>query len=404
MSIVVFSHGHRDFSKGGAETAAYNLFQGYLETGLDAHLFCRSDSNVGWGALTKYRDNEYLYYTELYEYEYYLNRNDGQSFELIVEKLKELNPSVIHFHHFFFFGVDFISYLKSEFPEVRFILTLHEFLALCPNDGQMIKPSGQLCYSASELECSKCIGSSISRVSIRAHTYKRLLSKFDDLISPSQFLKERYVSWGVEDKNFHVIENGQIIPDLVDRVNLGSKIRFSFFGQINPYKGVDVLLEAFSMLKKRERKKVTLNIYGANLEKQSAEFQKSIEALREETKGLVNFKGSYQPEQLTGLMSQNDVLIIPSVWWENSPMVIQEAFSHGMPVVCSNIGGMKEKIIDGVNGLHFNVADPDSLSDVVRRLIADETLLPALKTGITPPKSCKCIASDHIELLEIPII
>ena len=56
-------------------------------------------------------------------------------------------------------------------------------------------------------------------------------------------------------------------------------------------------------------------------------------------------------------MAEIDWVVVPSIWWENSPLVIQEAFLHGRPVICSDIGGMAEKVRHGVDGLHFRVGD-----------------------------------------------
>ena len=73
--------------------------------------------------------------------------------------------------------------------------------------------------------------------------------------------------------------------------------------------------------------------------------------------------------------------MVPSIWWENSPLVIQEAFLHGRPVICSDIGGMAEKVDHDVNGLHFPVGDPDALARTIQRAAIDQgcgsALLPA---------------------------
>ena len=52
-------------------------------------------------------------------------------------------------------------------------------------------------------------------------------------------------------------------------------------------------------------------------------------------------------------------MVVPSIWWETGPLVVLEAFQHGRPVICSDIGGMAEKVTDGVNGLHFRTRDAE---------------------------------------------
>ena len=69
------------------------------------------------------------------------------------------------------------------------------------------------------------------------------------------------------------------------------------------------------------------------------------------------------------MMSNVDWVVVPSRWWEGSPLVIQDAFLYGRPVICGDIGAMAEKVAHEVNGLHFAVADPWSLADAVCRAV-----------------------------------
>ena len=79
----------------------------------------------------------------------------------------------------------------------------------------------------------------------------------------------------------------------------------------------------------------------------------------------MTFVGRYAHADLPGVMANLDWIIVPSIWWENSPLVIQEAFHHGRPVICSDIGGWRRKSHDGVNGLHFRAGDPVSLAETI---------------------------------------
>jgi len=77
-----------------------------------------------------------------------------------------------------------------------------------------------------------------------------------------------------------------------------------------------------------------------------------------------------------------DWVVVPSVWWENSPLVIQEAFQQGRPVICSDIGGMAEKVTDGVNGLHFTAGDAMSLAEAIKRATTTPGLWDSLREGV----------------------
>jgi glycosyltransferase involved in cell wall biosynthesis len=81
-------------------------------------------------------------------------------------------------------------------------------------------------------------------------------------------------------------------------------------------------------------------------------------------------------------MAEVDWVVVPSRWWENSPLVIQEAFLHKRPVICSDIGGMAEKVADGVDGLHFRAGDPRSLAQVLETAIGTPGLWDSLRANV----------------------
>jgi glycosyltransferase involved in cell wall biosynthesis len=81
-------------------------------------------------------------------------------------------------------------------------------------------------------------------------------------------------------------------------------------------------------------------------------------------------------------MAEIDWVVVPSRWWENSPLVIQEAFLHGRPVICSDIGGMAEKVSDGVNGLHFRAGDAGSLALALERAATSADLWRTLQSQV----------------------
>src|SRR5437762_279112 len=136
-------------------------------------------------------------------------------------------------------------------------------------------------------------------------------------------------------------------------------------GQMVRYKGVHVLLEAMQLLAKDEVD-VSLTIHGANLELEAAEYQKRLMELLDALHGRVRVVGRYERSELPALMSAVDWVVMPSIWWENSPLVIQEAFQNRKPVICSDIGGMAEKVTNGVNGLHFRARDAVDLMRTIR--------------------------------------
>jgi glycosyltransferase involved in cell wall biosynthesis len=140
---------------------------------------------------------------------------------------------------------------------------------------------------------------------------------------------------------------------------------------------------------------VRLWLHGANLDVQDEKFRAEFGDLLDAARDNVMMVGRYRPEELPRLMSEIDWVVIPSIWWENSPLVIQEAFFHGRPIICSDIGGMAEKVIDGANGLHFRAGDPRSLARVLHRATTEPGLWQRLRDGIPPVHSM----DDHVTRL-----
>ena len=112
---------------------------------------------------------------------------------------------------------------------------------------------------------------------------------------------------------------------------------------------------------------------------------------------FVSHAGAYDNKDVFSLMAQCHYVLVPSAWWENSPLVIQEAFAAGRPVICTGIGGMAEKVRDGVDGFHVRRNDPADLVRVMTRA-ADRATYRAL---ITPtPRDKSAMARDYLRLFK----
>src|SRR5215208_374430 len=177
--------------------------------------------------------------------------------------------------------------------------------------------------------------------------------------------------------------------------------RLAFFGQFNHFKEINVLLEAMKILDEEESD-AHLWLYGANLELQPEEFTNEFQSLVEATERNVTLVGPYDHDDLAALMANIDWVVVPDIWWENSPLVIQEAFLHARPVICCDIGGMAEKVTDGVNGLHFHVGNPNSLAQTVRRAVRSPDLWETLHGSILKINAIKAAAADTTNWATVP--
>lgn len=404
MKVVIFSHQHPTFSKGGGELAAYYLWQS-----IDSHpehqawFLGRADQDVlhKFSSLAAVGERDYLVAGNAGIPNLTATTDLGPDSDL-AQLLERIQPDVVHFHHYVHVGIEVIRLVRRVCPQSRIIVTLHEFIAICMHNGQMVKTDGRLCYQSSPRECHQCFPHvSQEDFFLREQYIKSFFNLVDLFISPSEFLRGRYVAWGIEPERITVVENG--LPEgeaapLRELHGDEQRTRFAYFGQINPYKGIDVILGAFAQLTLKQRKQVSLHIYGLGLEQESEEFQERIHELLDKLKGTVHLHGPYDPREMGQLMGEIDWVVMGSKWWENSPLVIQEAFKFGRPIITPDIGGMAEKVKPGKGGLNYRARDSVSLTSVLKRILDDPALFEELRSNLPAYSKATEAARRHLEL------
>ncbi len=371
--ILIVAHNHPDFSPGGGEIAARTLFLKLLDCGYDAYFMAKTGMPSHNGvALSAMSEREYLLHTEMDDpfcFSNIMSQHLAVDFQRF---LVELAPNVVHFHHYVM-GIESLVITRNTLPECRIILTLHEYLAICHNHGQMVKTSGkQLCHSASVKHCHQCFPEKTPADFFYRERYiKQAFDVVDLFLAPSHFLRQRYIDWGLPEDKITYLENYHSpktpLPGR-DKERTGDGIRFAYFGQFTPFKGVDLLIEAFEQLPKRVAKRCSLHFFGSRHDG-SIEIGKKQKSL---SKHQIYFHGRYELCDMPQLMTEVDWVVVPSIWWENSPMVIQEALALGRPLIVSNIGGMAEKVAHAEQGIHFQAGDPISLKQALIRACDDE--------------------------------
>jgi glycosyltransferase involved in cell wall biosynthesis len=429
-TVLFICHNHPAVRPGGAEAYALELHRYLLrQNDFDSVFLAKGGpplADVGRPHLgtciapVNGSDSEYFLYTEDWNdsYDWTFGTVRGSK-DLLTKHLRSfletVRPDIVHLQHTMFFGYDALREIRNALPDVPIVYTLHEFMPICHRQGQMVRTlDNEPCAEESPHRCHECFPEiSPQTFFLRKRFVASHFALVDMFIAPSRFLAERYVDWGIPREKIVVEDYGREMT-LAPRplTNRRHRDRFGFFGQLTPFKGIHILLEAMARLAadgeadrpssgarasdgdalRTERTKASrsnggrpyphVRIHGANLDLQPHDFQERVADLLERARLNTTFVGRYDHRRLPALMDDLDWVVVPSLWWENSPLVIQEAFHFGRPVICSDIGGMAEKVRDGVDGLHFRAGDAASLADAIRRAATEPGLWERLRGGI----------------------
>jgi glycosyltransferase involved in cell wall biosynthesis len=397
--VLYVLHNHPTLHPGGAEAYALELYESLRESDeFEPLLAARIGPNVAskrtahpGAPFSAVGDdpNQYFLFTETDNFDFFTltSRDKSLYTDYFAEFLRAHKPDVVHFQHTLFIGFDAVSVVRRTLPGVPILYTLHEFLPICHRDGQLLRTNGELCTHASPRRCNECFPAvPPQEFFLRERFIKSHLANVDMFLAPSQFLLERYVEWGIPRDRIRFEDYGRIRDHHVvpAEPRPGGRNRFGFFGQLNYFKGVNVLMNAMALLGERGVD-AHLWLHGANLELQPDNFKQEFAEVLATIKAgpdNVTLAGKYNHDHLPSLMADIDWVVVPSRWWENSPLVIQEAFLHGRPVICSDIGGMAEKVRDGVDGLHFRAGDARNMAQVLERAVTTPGLWERLRANV----------------------
>jgi glycosyltransferase involved in cell wall biosynthesis len=224
----------------------------------------------------------------------------------------------------------------------------------------------------------------------------------DAVIAHSQFLAQVFAQAGLTGPILH-IANGHDLGWLAAYHGKTSRpasrgggspiLRFGYMGQIGFNKGVRVLIDAFLLATSgratpgRDSAPACLDIWGSLDKTEETAYVAGIRATADQAAGAITLRGPFRRTDIATVLAGIDVLVVPSLWYENAPLVIQEAFATGTPVITTDLGGMAEAVTDGLNGLCFRCGDAAGLAHQMRRLLTEPDLLPRLQNGIPPVKT-----------------
>lgn len=403
MRVLHIAHGHPKLRTGGAELFAYDLFQAEKQAGASAMFLAvveAGDRERKNG--TEFQaiggPDEMLLWSEGFD-AFNLMRRDGLG---LLPDLRELlgafRPDVVHVHHLLGVGVEALFMLRRLLPEAAIVMTLHDYIPICANDGLMVRrDSGDLCERASADACHRCFPEiHQSRFVLRREHLLRHLTLVDRFVLPSRFAALRYLGFGLDPSRFEMIPNAR--PALRSDVAATRRAPhnvFGFFGNLAAHKGVLVAVDAFNALAGEHD--AMLELHGS-MRHQPEAFQAEIRDAVAKSGGRIRLAGAYSPEQLPERMAGVDWVLAPSTWWENAPLVVLEAFRQRRPPIVSGIGGLAEMVTDGKNGLHARPNDPASLAAAMGRAVTEPGLWQRLRDEAPQLSAMEEVARRHMAL------
>jgi glycosyltransferase involved in cell wall biosynthesis len=287
--------------------------------------------------------------------------------------LEAFPPDVAHMHLIYHqLTLSIVDELARQ--GIPSVLTMHDYKIGCPaytlyRDGAPC----DLCTTGpvENVLLHRCIKGSVAG-SLLAATEARLARvrgsyrKIDAHIAPSAFAGQVAVAAGVDPHTVHVVPNFLSADELTDPVTaLEEEPRFFFAGRLEEIKGIRDMLDVYAS----DRPGLgTLVLAGAG-----GELENEVIAVAERSR-TIEYLGRLSRAEVLAQLRRSRAFLMPARWHENNPMSVLEARAVGVPVICTDMGGLPEMVEHGVDGLVVPSGRPRALSDAIRQLSVDPIL------------------------------
>jgi glycosyltransferase involved in cell wall biosynthesis len=363
--------------------------------------------------------------------------------------LDRVAPEVVHFQHLLYLSSGCVPAAAAR--DLPVLFTLHDYWLQCPRFGQRLHPDGGRCETIDFARCGTClpsfqyaqtqaqrrVGSAIASVRSatgidlgplarstadaakkaqprrfvppaepEAHAmaraaeersqalFERVVPGVDLFLAPSRFLRERFVrEWKLPPERIEFLPFGVDLGSFraVPRTQ-SSELRVAFLGSMIEAKGAHVLLEAWGRIPKELRARGSLALRGPRAHE--PDYVARLEHRAREVGARLH--EPLDRAEIAPALASIDLLVVPSLWFENAPLVIYEALAAGTPLLVSDLGGMAELVEEGCGGWRFPAGDVDALVRHLSGLLADGTALEAL----LPPRSSPPTFEEHASEVE----
>jgi glycosyltransferase involved in cell wall biosynthesis len=350
--------------------------------------------------------------------------------ERIAQVLQAVQPDVVHVHNLFNLSLELPALARAR--GIPVVATLHDYTLVCPSGGQRVhRAEAHVCVSIDATRCARCfkespfyaqlsVGAMVAAAPVgwvhglaararrrfpvaasraaaaarhlamvavtpeaidtRLACARKVFDEVDLFVAPSASMADEFVRLGVDRARIRVSAYGQTPITPIEVTRPRTPLRIGFVGTIAWHKGVHVLLDA---VRRFSASQYEVRIFG------SLDIAPDyVGDLRTQAAGLpVRFEGAFEPSQVPEVFAELDVLVVPSLWPENAPLVIHEAFQAGVPVIGARMGGIPEFIREGITGRLFDPREPGELAKILGDLIEHPERLSAMAAARPPVKS-----------------
>lgn len=433
-TILIIVHGYPPLHTSGAEYRAERTARVLRMRGFEVRVLCfeqlaEHSNDVYWNDSNQ--DDIYvrrLFFRNAHHEQKFRDSYDNPLVGIALEAmLQEWRPDIVYLFGGFLMSASVVRIVKAA--GLPLFITLTDYWWLCHRIN-LLNTQNKRCDGPQPLDCARCLAESSRSFQFAAKTTKHqfdwlwrvaglapllqhmlgvqlqserrdflldALHQADVLITPSRYLAEYYIHHGVEREKIRFLRQG-VELDLCPLRKKSAELRVGYIGQIKPHKGVHLLLEAWSQL--RGANKRQLKIYGPYPD--DGHYATYIDD-RIASMDDVSWKGHFLGPQIWDVLSDLDIVVLPSRWLENSPNAILEAQAMGVAVIGSNIGGIAELVQHEQNGLLFCVDDSADLARQLQRILDKPQLLERLRQHTMPFISKEAEIDQLIQLFRTMI-
>jgi glycosyltransferase involved in cell wall biosynthesis/MoaA/NifB/PqqE/SkfB family radical SAM enzyme len=424
MRVLLVIHGYPMRYNAGSEVYTQTLAHSLVARGREVHVFTREEDPFAPDYSMRVEHDAHDERIALHVVNVpntrsrYRHSGVDQRFSEIVERF---SPDVVHIGHLNHLSTSIVT--EAAGREIPVVFTLHDYWLMCPR-GQFVQTSPEnhdevwaACDAQEDRKCAtRCYAPYLSGderirgreldwwsewVGDRMSHVRKMGDVVDRFVAPSRYLMRRFVDdFGLPEAKLSYLDYGFDRARLSGRERVGGEpFTFGYIGTHTSAKGIHVLLDAFGRLDAPSR----LRIWGRARGQETEALLRIAARLPNDAASRIEWLPEYKNQDIVReVFDRADAIVVPSIWVENSPLVIHEAQQARVPVITADVGGMAEYVHHEVNGLSFRHRDGVDLARQMARLATEPSLAVALGSRgyVASPTGDVPSIADHVLAIE----